>query len=169
MNPHPPKPSPRGASLVEAIVAVGVMALAVPLVLATLVQSGETGLSSQAETRCSWIIPACMDELQATRDGNAQFLDPTQPGQAFPPSGDVWVLAFSNDGRTLGKISKAEYDKGIKTLTNQPVRYLATLKGTPATPKPGVTPMLRVAITLEFPAAAPAAKRQKIEFHTRMP
>jgi hypothetical protein len=110
-----------------------------------------------------------MDELQATRDDNAQFLDPTQPGQAFPPSGDVWVLAFSNDGRTLGKISKAEYDKGIKTFTNQTVRYLATLKGTPATPKPGVTPMLRVAITLEFPAAAPAAKRQKIEFHTRMP
>lgn len=169
MIPTPHPPGRRGATLMEAVIAVGVIAMAVPLVLGTLAESGESGLAAQAETRSSWIIPACMDELQATRDGVGQFLPTTQPGQQFPPGSEVWALAFSADGRTLGKVSKAEYEKGVKRLENTQVRYLATLKGTPTPPKPGITPLLNVTLTLEFPAAVPAEKRQKIAFHTRMP
>jgi Tfp pilus assembly protein PilV len=169
MTLPPPPPRTRGASLIEAILAVGVIAMAVPIVLATLVESGESGLSSQAETRCSWVIPACFDELQATREGAGRFLPATQPGQPFPGSGEVWALAFSADGRTLGKVSPADYQKGLKRLANTPVRYLATVQGTPTPATPGTTPRVNVAITLEFPAAAPAAKRSKIPFHTRLP
>lgn len=171
MIPPPQASHPRGASLIEAVIAVGVLALAVPLVLATLVESGESGLSSQAETRTSWIIPACFDELQATRAGGGQFLPATEPGKAFPTSGEVWALAFSADGRTLGQVSMAEYQKGVKRVANTPVRYLATLKGTPtpATSNSTIPPRVDVAIILEYPAALPAGKRQKIPFHTRMP
>ena len=38
-----------------------------------------------------------------------------------------------------------------------------------ATVKPGTTPMLNLHIALEYPAVAKAAKRGKLDFHTRIP
>lgn len=162
--------SNRGSSLIETVIAMGVLAVAIPLVFGALAESGKSGLSSEAETRSTWIVPACMEEILASREGKPQFFTPTAVGEAFPPASQVWALAFSPEGKPLGKLSKAVYDKGSKELNGQPVRYIALLsaaapKNTPA----GVTPMLSTRITLEYPAAIPVAKRQKLDFYTRIP
>ncbi|MGL5016927.1 MAG: hypothetical protein ACRDBP_02250, partial [Luteolibacter sp.] len=69
----------------------------------------------------------------------------------------------------IGKIAKGTYDKGTKTLNGKTVRYIATL-ASETTPTPsGATPMQRAKITLEYPSALPVAKRQKLEFYTRIP
>jgi len=163
------KSGSRGATLIEAVIAVGVLAVAIPLVFGSLVEGGRSGASSQAETRSTWMIPTCMDEIRASREGKPQFFAPTKVGEVFPPSGDVWALAFSSDGRPVGKMTKALYDKGARELDGKPIRYIASIKSTSETVIAGKVPMLKVQISLEYPAAVKSAKRSKFDFYTRIP
>ncbi len=171
-----PSSARSGSSLIETVIAMGVLAVAIPLVFGALAESGKSTMSSVLETRSAWIVPACMDEIRASRDGRPQFFTATTAGQAFPPIGDVWALVFSPEGKALGKITKSVYDSGTKDFNGQPVRYIATLSATAIvltnaenTLKPGAPPMMRGSISLEYPAGAPAAKRQKLGFNTRLP
>lgn len=159
----------RGSSLIEAVIAMGVLAVAVPLVFGALAESGKSGMSSEAETRSTWIVPTCMDEIRASREGLPQYFTTTAVAQAFPPAGDVWALAFSPEGKPIGKVTKAVYDKGMKDLNGQAVRYLASLSAATVTTKAGAPPMQRVRISLEYPSTSPAAKRRKLDFYTRIP
>ena len=159
----------RGSSLIETVIAMGVLAVAIPLVFGALAESGTSGLSSEAETRCIWMVPACMDEIRASREGRPQYFAPTVTAQAFPPSGDVWALTFSAEGKPIGKVGKAAYDKGVKELNGQAVRYIASLSAAVDLAETGATPKLCARISLEYPSASPVAKRQKLDFHTRIP
>lgn len=159
----------RGSSLIEAVIAVGVLAVAVPLVFAAIAESGKSSISSEAETRSTWIVPACMDEIEASRDGKPQYFTATSATETFPPAGEVWAFAFSGDGRPVGKLSKAAYDKGTKDLDGQPIRYIASLSSTATPTEPGVTPMNLVRISLEFPSTSTAERRQKLDFYTHVP
>jgi len=158
----------RGSSLIEAVIAMGVLAIAIPLVFGAIAESGKSGMSSEAETRSIWIIPACMDEIQASRDGTPRFFTATTTGETFPAAGDVWALAFSPQGKAIGKIDNDLYDKGAKEIDGQPIRFIASISS--ETVANTATPaMLNVRISLEYPSGAPAAKRQKIDFHTLIP
>jgi hypothetical protein len=170
MKSPPPRPSlPRASSLVEAVIAIGVLAVAIPMVYATMTQAGKSALSSKAETRCTWMIPSCMDEIRASREGRPQYFTTTSTGQIFPPAGDVWALAFSPDGKPVGKISKSIYDKGTRQVDGKNVLYLASMTATTATVKAGETPMMNIRISIDYPASSPVAKRQKLDFYTRIP
>ena len=158
----------RGSSMIETIIAMGVLAVAIPLVFGALAESGKSGMSSEAETRSSWIIPTCLAEVQASREGKPQYFTPTTSGQKFPSSGDVWALGFTHEGKPIGKISKSIYDQGAKELQAKPMRYIATISSEEITATPATT-MLRVKISLEYPSSAPVEKRQKLDFYTRIP
>lgn len=155
----------KGSTLIEAVIAIGVLAIAIPLVFGTMAESGKSGMASLAETRSTWIIPVCMDEISASRDGKPQYFTATTTGQTFPPAGDVWALAFSADGKPVGKLSKSQYDKGTRELEGKEVRFIATM----AAVQQANSTMLRVDFFLEYPASAPSAKRGRLDFHTRIP
>ena len=168
--------STRGSSLIETAIAMSVLAVAIPLVFGALAESGKSTLSSEAETRSTWIIPACMEEIQASRSGRPQFFATTVVDEPFPPIGGVWALGFSGEGQAVGTLTKSEYDSGTQEIAEQSIRYIATLKAEKtlpgdleAEPKPSITPILRVQISLEFPAISPANKRQKLQFYSRIP
>jgi len=169
-QPNPRRSHKHGATLVEAVISVGVLAVAVPLVLGTIAEAGKSGLFAQAETRSTWIIPACMEEIRAVRDGDPQYFTPVSVGQPFPPTGEVWALGFAPDGRPVGRIARSQYDRGSTELNGEPVRFIAVLSAanTPQTAT-GSTPMLQTRITIEYPASAPANRRDTIDFHTRIP
>lgn len=170
MTPPMTKPSnPRGSSLIETVIAMGVLAVAIPLVFGALAEGGKSGMASEADTRSTWIVPSCMEEILASREGRPQFFTATVVNEIFPPTGDVWALAFSPEGKAIGKITKAVYDKGTKELDGKPVRYIAALSSEKIPTPAGVTPMLRARISLEFPSTSPANKRQKLDFYTRIP
>lgn len=158
-----------GSSLIEVVIAMGVLAVALPLVFAVLASSGQSCARAQAETRCVWIIPACINEIEAAHQGTGRFLPPLPRGQPFPAPGTILALAFAEDGRALGCVAPDAYQTGVSRLANEPIRYLASFHSEPAPPRPNMPPLLNLRLTLEYPSAAPLAKRQHLDFHTRIP
>jgi hypothetical protein len=110
-----------------------------------------------------------MEEIKASRENRSEYFTATTVGQVFPSSGDVWALGFSAEGKPIGKISKSGYDKGIKELGSSKIMYIATMSSKKPTTQTGLATMLTAQISLEYPAGAPAAKRQKLDFFTRIP
>jgi hypothetical protein len=166
----------RGSSLMETVIAMGVLAIAIPLVFGAIGEAGKSTIASEAETHSTWIVPACMDEIQASRDGKPEYFTATAVSETFPSAGDVWAIGFSAEGKPVGKVSKASYDQGTLEADGKPIRYIASLSAAEpdagagdAQTAAGETPVLRARIAIEFPATAPAAKRQKLDFYTRIP
>jgi len=149
--------------------AMGVLAVVLPLVFAVLARSAQSRAAAQAETRCVAILPVCMDEIEAAQQGVARFLPPLPRGVAFPAPGACLALAFARDGHALGCVPPGAYLAGIRQLANEPSRYLASFHAEPSAARPNMPALLNLRITLEYPAAAPLAKRAHLDFHTRIP
>jgi len=162
-------PGRRGSVLMEAIIAVTVLAVAIPMVFGALAESGKSGLAIKAETRSAWIVSACVDEIHASRGGQPQYFTSTEMGQPFPPLGEVWALAFSVDGKPIGKLSKDLYDAGSRELDGKRIAYIAVMSADATTSQSETLQMLRVDIAIEYPAASNATQRAKLDFHTRIP
>jgi type II secretory pathway pseudopilin PulG len=161
--------------LIEVVIALGVLATALPLVFGTFAKSGESAAAAKAETRCNWIIPACLDEIEAARLGQSRFLPKREPGSPYPPSGETLALAFTDEGLAVAKVPPRAYAAGTKSLNGESVRYLVSIH---AEPEPGAAgdpaaagaiPLSTLRLTLEYPAAAPSHKRRTLDFHTRIP
>ena len=158
-----------GATLIEAIIAMGVLAVAVPLVLGTIAEGGKSGMSAEAETRSTWMVSACISEINASRVGQSQFFSATMIGQPFPPAGDVWALAFSPEGKLIGRLSKSQHDKGVKELDREPVRFIAVLSASTQATTSGSVPLLKTRVSIQYPSALPAERRSKLDYHTIIP
>ena len=155
-----------GSTLVETSIAMGILALAVPLVFGSMAEAGKSGASAEAETRSAWIIPTCLQEIEDSRAGKPQYFVATETGQTFPPENETWALAFSNEGSCMGRISIVQYESGIRDLDGRTISHLAKISATKPEENDG---MLKLCITLEYPATAPAGKRSKLDFHSRIP
>jgi len=159
----------RGASLIEAVIAIGVLAMAIPLVCSALAEAGKCALAARAETTSVWMVDACLNEIRASRDGCAHYLESTAVGQTFPPPGGVWAIAFSREGQPIGSLTQDHYAHGTTEVNGQTARYIAALASSMPPPKPGMTALLRVHISLEYPAAAPVGQRHQIDYYTHLP
>ncbi len=171
MNPPPRQSySHNGSTLIEAAITIGVLAVVIPLVYGAMAEAGKCGMSAAAETRCICMIPVCIEEIHASRDGKPHFFTATIVGQTFPPAGDVWALAFCADGKPVGRLTQSAYQQGTRDLNGKPVSYIATMScvGDSTTPDT-LSPAMPVRITLSYPASAPATQRQSLEFNTRIP
>lgn len=173
MHSAPSPPQHRGVTLIETVIAIGVLAVALPLVFGALASSGDSVASARAETRAAWVLPICMEEIRASRSGTPRYFAATTTGQEFPPSGNVWAIAFAEDGTPIDDIPKNSYDRGIAKLGSTPVRYIATISAKTTPPAAGQTqpanPLLTATITFEYPASAPAKERTVLTSYTRIP
>ena len=175
ISPRRKSKHPAGASLVEAMIAVGVLAVAIPLVFGALAEAGRSGEQSGTDSRSTAILAECMGCVGRIRAQKPGWFEPAAAGVPFPPSGTVWALAFAEDGHLIGRVEKTDYENGLRELNGQSVRYLATLRATasPATVATGslaaneaVIQPLRLAISLEHPATAAASRRKVQVFHS---
>lgn len=155
-----------GSTLVESSIAMGILALAVPLVFGSMAEAGKSGASAEAETRSAWIVPACIQEVENSRAGIPQYFTATEAGQILPPANEIWALAFSNTGSIVGKVSTAQYDNGIRDLDGKTISHLANISAEKPEQDDG---MIKLHITLEYPATAPSDKRKKLHFHSLIP
>jgi hypothetical protein len=146
------------------MLAMAVLAVAVPMVFAALGESGKCSSASLAETRSTWITAECLWEIRASREGQARYLPASRPGEPFPNTGDVWALAFSSTGKIVGRIPDHQWESAIHTLNNTSIRFIATIEsGTTTT---HVSSPLPARIIIHYPASAPAHKREQFAFHT---
>lgn len=170
MKSAPPKnPGLRpGASLVEIMVSIGVLAVVAPLALAAMLQAGEGGSTSRAETRAPLIVENCMQELDMARKGFSEHLPPLKPGVEFGSS-EVLCLAFAVDGKLLGRVEGSGYEGGIDRLGNQDAAFLVRLSGAEDKSRSNFPTMLTVKVAIERPAIAPADRRKAMTFYTKLP
>lgn len=155
-----------GSTLVESSIAMGILAVAVPLVFGSMAESGKNCKSAEIETRSAWIIPTCLREVEDSRSGRPQYFSATETGQAFPPENEIWALAFSDDGSCVDKISGQQYKSGLRKLNSKSISHLARISASEPEQDEG---LLELRITIEYPAVAPAGKRKTIDFHSRIP
>ena len=170
IKPRRPQRGPIvGSSLIEVLMAMGILAVVLPLIFAVLARASQSYAEAQAETRCLSILPACMNEIEAAQQGTTRYLPALPCGVLFPAPGTILALAFARDGRLLGCVAPAAYLAGTRRLADEPIRYLASLHTEPAPAQPNMPAMLHLRITLEYPPAAPMAKRRHLDFHTCIP
>ena len=115
------------------------------------------------------MLPACLNEIRASREGHPQYFTPTLPGQSFPPASEVWALAFSADGKPVGKLSAARYASGTRELDGRSVRYIVAMAAAPLSPPTAGSPLVQIHLAVEYPAIHPQAQRRKLDFLTRLP
>jgi hypothetical protein len=156
----------RGSTLVEAAVSVGVLAVAVPLVFGAIFEAGQSGSYAGLDNRSASIIPACLTAVERAREGKPGWFESSPPGTAFPLHGDTWALGFSEDGRVLGRLTKEQYETGLRDLEGEVVRYLAVLSAVAQPGEAAADSPLRLTIIIEHPAAQSAGSRSRSEFHS---
>ena len=167
--PRSSRGSLAGSSLIEVLIAMGVLAVVLPLVFAVLARAAQSCAAAQAETRSVSILPVCMNEIEAAQHGAARFLPPITRGTPIPAPGACIALAFARDGHPLGCVPPDAYLAGTRQLANEPIRYLASFHTEPAPKRPNMPVILTLRISLEYPAAAPLAMRQHLDFYTCIP
>jgi prepilin-type N-terminal cleavage/methylation domain-containing protein len=153
----------RGFSLLETVIAISVLAIAVPLALVAVTRAGVTGAAARAETRAPAIAEWCRLEMEAARSGRSAVL-PKLPADAdFPAGGAVLALAFDGEGALIGAVAAEDFRKGVERVGDARPMYLAALSG--RTGPGGVVVTVRV----EYPAARPEDRRDGVSFHTILP
>ena len=167
-NPIPQHLRHRGVSLVETMVAIGVLAVVAPLALAAMLKAGEGGSLAKVETRAPAMVETCLIEIQNARSTGSQYLQPLIAGEPFGKETPI-CIAFRSDGTVLGPISAADYESGAEKLGTEYVTFLARVQGELDTSRLGFPEMLDVTITIEHPASVPAEKRRKLDYLTKLP
>lgn len=150
-----------GFSLVEVTVSLGVLAVAVPLVMATVAGAAGSDAGARADSVAGAIAAACLQELRAAKRGESRWLASADEG--LLPAGETRAIGFSMAGEPVDEVEEESYRAGCRDAG---MVYLAGLTSEP--PVAG-SAAGGVRITVEFPAAARVEKRQRLEFVTCLP
>ena len=164
---HPPatRPSPAAFALIETAIALGVLAVTLPLAMALLTRSSQTSAATRAEDQLGTVVSACRMEARAARIGQSRFLPDTSSGQPLVPPGTLVAIACSATGRLIDPIDRETYLRGSPPGPAAPA-FVVTLRVLPPV-VPGRPAMLRVA--MEYPSTAPASRRAEIRCLTGIP
>jgi type II secretory pathway pseudopilin PulG len=160
----------RGLTLMEAVIALGVIAFAVPLIVAASSQSSKSRVSAEADTRSAWLAQDLQRQLIDSWNDRVTIAFPTKP--LFPDFGTATspiVLLYDNDGTFIQTGTPQEFTNGS---TNQRASYLISVYGTGATPNNLTTAeknLSKVTISIENPAKAKAPIRNRNVFTMLIP
>lgn len=137
-----------GMTLMECVFAMALVALALPAVLLVLIQCGSDTreLRMHAEARRAVMVRA----RQCLRIAEL-------------PQAARLLWAHAESGECLGQLEERAYAQGVPKFQDQAVSWLVVVE--PGAPGP--RGMRGITLTLEYPAAAPATARKRIEFHAQ--
>jgi len=149
----------RGFSLLEVTISLGVLAVVIPLSVAGIAGSMNSDAASRMDSMAASMVAACLEEWNAEQSKGGLAEEPVSS------AGDeeVRVIGFASTGEPLGRVTAEDYQKGCR---KGGMLYLARLGNEPDEES---RPTRKVRVSVEFPAAAPADKRQRLEFFTRLP
>ncbi|NJK91601.1 MAG: hypothetical protein HC904_07125 [Blastochloris sp.] len=160
-----------GFSLIEIVVAMGILTFSLVGLLALFPVALQTAADSKSETRITQIAQSIFADIHASplnavvmvagpagteteRLENLDTFDLSITG--------TYYLAYRSDGQCVGVLTQSDYDNGVRGKGD----FLVKLNSTPDIPAT-TPPLTTLTLSVESPAPAPADKRQKVLFVTK--
>ena len=162
---HRPATVLLGMTLVEVVIAIGVIAFAVPIILAATGSAGNSRSSAEAETRSTWIAREVQRHIllkwSAVPATAAQsFITAAFP---FPTTAtSTGTLIFDNEGKFLTLGSPADLT-GPSPVPD--AAFIATLDAQKYTPATGRTALALVRLNIIHPAKAKKTSRSTFRYN----
>jgi hypothetical protein len=146
----------------ETVVALGVLAVAVPLVLAAMGASLEARRDAEVDTRAALIARSLTADMRQAYAGDGRIFhqvgDALHPRVPVAPGDDPVRLAFDGAGAFVRCVNGEEYATG---LAAEGFGFLVEIK---CLAQAREEPLARLQMQVESPAPAAAAHRHKLRF-----
>lgn len=153
----------RGFSLVEVVLALGVVAFAIVAIIGMLPVAMSSALESKRESRAAFIANHLAATLRATPFQNARPIESMTSGINLAVSSNT-TIAFDDNGAPIGVIPDTQYQSGVPLSgSTASASFLARVSAAPAS---GLAGLASVSIEVSTPAAAPRSSRQAFSFVT---
>ena len=146
----------RGMTLTELVIAIAIIAFAIPLILAASGGAHQTRQAAEADTRSSWLVR----DVQRRIINGWSVPMPSRGFEKsfpFPSAGSPEVtmeLSYNQDGELLAE-------------ANGQATYLVTVTAEPYVPPPNQTiasTLALISINIQYPAKAFPNKRKKLTY-----
>lgn len=155
-------PAPRGMTLMEVVIAIGVIAFVVPMFLAMTKTAVDSRMNAEADTRSAWLAREARQEILAA------WADPVRdsdfgvalPFPRFADEARAEVLAYDGEGKFVGRGSAADLS-GRSSIPN--AIYLVAVHGEAYDPPDAAhaaESLSLVRIRVLHPAKAPPSNRR---------
>jgi len=143
----------QGFTLIECVIAVGLMAVSLPVVILALSRAHDDAVTIGIEECSERIVPGRLVELRAerwAREGVVQR---------------AWV--YDRQGRCLGEIDESHCRQGVARWDHHVTGFLLVARRQEELAQ-RTDGLIALQLSLERPAAAPAEHRRVIRFQTLM-
>jgi uncharacterized protein (TIGR02598 family) len=156
------KKIPRGFSLIEIILALGVIAFAIVGIMGLFPVAMKSAQESQRETRATFIAQQIFSDLRTGTGTNRFIITGTNLGTNTInlSAGTNLFLAYDSAGAVLGTSAPSSFTNGVADAA-----FLANVSVNTNT---GVPNLSQVQTTVEAPAAAASSNRSRYTFVTLM-
>ncbi|MFT4176886.1 MAG: hypothetical protein QM627_09540 [Luteolibacter sp.] len=160
-----------GFTLMEAVISLGVLAVALPVVLGAMASGGKVADESVTLSRSLWMVPVCLREVDEANDGVSRWFGMEESGTSdekavFPEIGDWGALAFAPDGRVLREVKQADYAEGLRAVKGTRGAVIVRIDRMEASESRSGMSGSVLRIRIESPAVASVAHRMKRDFYT---
>lgn len=165
-----PRRKHRGLTLMEAVIAIGIVAVAVPLILAATSAASKSRINSEADTRAAWIAKETQRQLIDAWRGLPDTYFPTKPAfPAFSSEAEPLVLLFNQSAGLIGPGNPEVHASGS---SNPDAYYMVAIHGEaaiPSTADQADNSLSKVFISVEHNAKSPRSKRKSNPFLVLIP
>lgn len=153
----------------EVVVALGVVAFAVPLILTTMASSSRARAQSENDTRSAWLARDVQSELLASWSKQQSVISPAPAFPEFANAVTPLVLLYDKQGQFLAQGNSNDFTRGHATGE---AFFLVALYGESSLASPlkeGSRDLCRLHVSIESPAAARKEKRSRYEYQSLLP
>lgn len=145
-----------GMTLSEVVIAIGIIAFSVPLIVAASGGAHHSRQAAEADTRSAWLV---RDVQRKIMSGWAEAETSSDMKNAFPfPSAYSQEVVMELSYKQDGTLPNEETDQAIYIVKVEAEPYLPRLNQSNA------SSLARVSIQIQYPAKATPNKRKKLTY-----
>ncbi len=171
-----------GFTLTEVILAISVMAVALPLILSVVVAGGESSRQAERETRAVMTARSVFEEVRRALNNNSALIARTDlpwgteavnsvgtggvggASSAAAEEGGEWLIfELNRDGEIIGRATDMKYEESWRG-ENADVTALAAVRGYGEEVEGPSLTVFRIEVRVESPARAAAQYRDREVF-----
>lgn len=161
----------RGLTLMESVIALGVIAATVPIMLSATAVTSRTRRHAEADTRSAWLAREVQRELTHAWQGMSSEMFPQKP--SFPvlaTEAQPEILLFDAEGRYLSRGTEVDLQRGMPEGSAQYMVLLHAVAHPPANMTVAALDTLsHVHLRVAHSARAPRAKRAVYSYSLLIP